>query len=122
MRGVRSSRSCVSDPRPSPRGLPPAALGGTGWDGPQAPALGGLKSLELQGAGEGVNCLEGAEAQGTSPARHLFRQRLGRLGRRLRMCRGTAPKLFWLWCAGLGFTTLSGMFGVFLMCIQMCLF
>lgn len=41
---------------------------------------------------------------------------------RLHLCRGMAPKLFWLWCAGLGFGTLAGMFGVFLMCIQICLF
>lgn len=35
---------------------------------------------------------------------------------------GAAPKLFWRWCAGLGFGTLSGMFGVFLTHIQMCSF
>lgn len=104
MRGVRSSRSCVSDPPPS---WPHRSGGGegkeggrflgghtdgTGWDGLQVPALWGLEVL--RGAGEGIDWLGGAEAQGTSPARHLFPQRLSRLGWRLRVRQGTAPKLF----------------------------
>lgn len=35
------------------------------------------------------------------------------------MCQGTIPKLFQLWCVGLGFRTLSSMFGIFLMRIHM---
>lgn len=56
------------------------------------PGVGGLKAFELQGAGEGIDRLEGTEGQAMPSARHLFQQRLARSGWRLHECRGTAPK------------------------------
>lgn len=93
MRGVRSCWSCVSDPRPPRCGLPSGRSRG-GWDGMGHASRRSevLRSLELQGVGEGMRCLEGARARVTSPARRLFPQRLRPLGWRLYRRQGTAPK------------------------------
>lgn len=89
MRGVRSSRSCVSDPL-TPPGGGGSTTGHTGWEGwgerggLPVLALGGLKSLELHGVGS---------AAPTSPARHLSRPELGRLGRRVCTRLGSSTKV-----------------------------
>lgn len=61
-----------------------------GWAA--GPGVGGVKAFERQDAGEGIDGLEGAEAQSMPSARHLFQQRLTRSGWKLHKCRGTAPK------------------------------
>lgn len=76
----------------TPAPTPGAAAGWEEMGWAAGPGVGGVKAFERQGVGEGIDCLEGAEAQSMLSARHLFRQRLARSGWRLHKYRGTAPK------------------------------